>query len=417
MEGRGGLQLERGQRRFPPPSWAAEVEQQHRGEELGRSRQPARHQLHPVRVAAMGKSFAEKLPAFLRTYKTEKFIRVDVPRVGIFFRVCQFFAFLLVLAQLYLNDGWALSEVPGGISNAWDEPGTMMSSTNDVHAKRAATEYCSNASYSYSSEGYSYVAPQCEALLPAELTSKTSNTVFYTTAYIETVTRGWACSSATAAAQRTTCQSGGGVFYERLTGQCGCVTQRAVYPLAVEEMGLAFEHSYDTSEKVGFRGSSASSEGNPDDAMYSMVFFPNGSTTRFEAGEVVRLPLTEWIAAANITLKGRNDKVNPDPTGVLPPKRTTGLLIKVDIQYTNADRNSPTTSLGACPPHLTALGDTWQVHQCRPQLPPCRPRQAAGARGRDAARRGGHVDWHGRADHLGAVPHPPARHAAGLPFG
>ena len=43
----------------------------------------------------------EKLPKALRTYKTEKFIRVDVPRVGVFFRTCQFFAFLLVLAQLY----------------------------------------------------------------------------------------------------------------------------------------------------------------------------------------------------------------------------------------------------------------------------------------------------------------------------
>ena len=55
------------------------------------------------------------LPAFLRTYKTEKFIRVDVPRVGIFFRVCQLLAFGLVFLNLYINDGWALSEVPGGM--------------------------------------------------------------------------------------------------------------------------------------------------------------------------------------------------------------------------------------------------------------------------------------------------------------
>ena len=99
------------------------------------------------------------LPAFLSTYKSEKFIRVDVPRVGIFFRVCQLLAFGLVFLNLYVNDGWALSEVPGGICNAWDEPGSMLSSTADVFAKRAATDYCSNPAYSYSAEGYTYDTP------------------------------------------------------------------------------------------------------------------------------------------------------------------------------------------------------------------------------------------------------------------
>ena len=114
----------------------------------------------------------EALPAFLRTYRSEKYIKVDVPRVGVFYRVGQLMAFLLVLAQLYLNDAWALSETPGGISNAWDEPGAMLAATNDVNAA-ANTAYCSNLSYSYTSESYQFNAPQCEAMLPAELTAKT----------------------------------------------------------------------------------------------------------------------------------------------------------------------------------------------------------------------------------------------------
>ena len=81
--------------------------------------------LLPVSMVAR-KSFAEKLPSFLRTYKTEKFIRVDVPRVGIFFRVGQLLAFMMVLAQLYLNDGWAKGDAPGGISNVWTEPSGML---------------------------------------------------------------------------------------------------------------------------------------------------------------------------------------------------------------------------------------------------------------------------------------------------
>ena len=306
-----------------------------------------------------------KLPGPLRTYKTEKFIRVDVPRVGVFFRVCQFLAFLLVLAQLYINDGWALSEVPGGIYNAWDEAGTMLASTNDVVAKRAVTAYCSNASYSYSSEGYSYDAPVCEGLLPAEITAKTPASVFYTTAYLETVTRGWPCAAGDAAARQAGCEAGGGIHFTRIYGQCGCVTQRAVYPLAVEEMGLALEHAFDTTI-IGLSASSAErvEEGESDpNAMYSLVHFGNGTSQRFEAGQVVRLPLADWLRAANVTLWEKNENVSPDPTGAFPPMRTTGVNVKVSIVYTNADPQSRRAVPGKTQVHadisLSAEAGTW----------------------------------------------------------
>ena len=69
----------------------------------------------------MGKSFAERLPGFLRTYKTEKFIRVDVPRVGIFYRTCQLLALGLVFLQIYVDGAWAMSEVPGVIQTSATE--------------------------------------------------------------------------------------------------------------------------------------------------------------------------------------------------------------------------------------------------------------------------------------------------------
>jgi len=306
----------------------------------------------------MGKSFAEKLPMALRTYKTEKFIRVDVPRVGIFFRFWQLMAALLVLAQLYLDDGWALSEVPGGMVNAWDEPGTMLASTNDVVARRAAADYCSGSDYDYSKEDYQYTSPRCEALLPAEVGSKGVGSVFYTTAYIETHTKGWPCAATYAAERRTACEalSPPGAFFERLNGQCGCVQQRPIFVLAVEEMGLVFEHAFFTSAAVGLQGSSAT--------MYSEVFDTNGTILkRFTAGEVVRLPLTEWLSAANVSLNASNDLVLADDNGVHPRFRTTGINIKVNIEYTNADPNSKRAIPGKIDVHaniaLSAEQGTW----------------------------------------------------------
>ena len=282
----------------------------------------------------------------VRTYRTEKFIKVDVPRVGVFYRVGQLAALLLVFAQLYLNDGWALAETPGGISNAWDEPGMMLGATNDP-TRASRTHYCSNPSYSYASESYQFTTPQCEALLPAELTAKTSSSVFFTTAFLETVTQGWPCAKPNASDHTAACRAGGGQPWSRQSGQCGCVTQRAVYPLLVEEMFLAFEHSFDTSAAMGIRGSSAdrayaklTGQEQPtvdEDGLWSIVVFDNGTQVRFNPGQVLRLRLTEWLDAANTSLDSLNRAVSPDDGGAHPVLRTSGVNVKINIQYTNLD--------------------------------------------------------------------------------
>ena len=115
-------------------------------------------------------------------------------------------------------------------------------------------------------------------------------------------------------------------------------------------MTLAFEHSYDTSERMGFRGSSTRTTGTDD--MYSIIEFPNGTaeapyTKRVEAGQVVRLPLTDWFVAANMSrdydpigLDKLNTAVRQDLAGNHPRIRTSGIIVKVSIEYTNDD---PTT--------------------------------------------------------------------------
>lgn len=59
-------------------------------------------------------------------YKSEKYIKVDVPAVAVLYRVCQFICLAGALfGPLYFQDAWALTETPGGMINAWDSMGTM----------------------------------------------------------------------------------------------------------------------------------------------------------------------------------------------------------------------------------------------------------------------------------------------------
>ena len=71
---------------------------------------------------------ATKIPLH---YKSIKYIKVDVPIVAVFYRFMQLIALGVACLQLYMNDGWALAETPGGMANAWDESGSMLASTDD----------------------------------------------------------------------------------------------------------------------------------------------------------------------------------------------------------------------------------------------------------------------------------------------
>ena len=273
------------------------------------------------------------------TYKTPKFIKVDVPIVAIFHRTCQGMAFALALLQLYMNDGWAYAETPGGMANAWDESGTMLFSTDDPTLP-FRTPYCSNASLSYAYRTYVLERPECEALMPAELTDKKESSLFFATSFIETETFGWPCNSSSHAARAAQCSNNGSTPLRR-GWQCGCRQTRALYPLAVEEMEMAFEHAYATTNNFGWLGSSAdpnsgSVEG--EEGLYSNLKYGNGTEQRFAPGAVLSLSIREWLKAANISLDEINPSVPADPSGRRAPRRSTGVNVRVDISYTNADR-------------------------------------------------------------------------------
>lgn len=106
--------------------------------------------------------------------------------------------------------------------------------------------YCSNADFSYTSGNRDFTSPTCRTLMPIELSERSAlpPSVFFTTAFVETVTRGWPCSSDPNNTRSLACRAGGAQSFGRINGQCGCVSTQAVYPLGAEEMTMAFEHSF-----------------------------------------------------------------------------------------------------------------------------------------------------------------------------
>lgn len=302
-------------------------------------------------------SLATVLPL---TYRSNKYIRVDVPLVAVIHRSCQLVAVLIALAQLYFEDGWAVAEEPGGMANAWVETGNMLVATDDTTLS-ARTTYCSNPSYSYVEGIYAMAAPECRGMMTSELITKTTDSAFVTTAFSETVTIGWPCedvdatgsgayaaaTGASAEENEATCAASNGTLFNRSNGQCGCQDTRAYYPLAVEQLSMSLEHAFDTSTAFGdWEGSSVEAAGGS--GLETFVVFKNGTTRKFNAGEVMAMPLSAWFNIAGVDLDAKNQAVRRDDRGNLPPMRTTGVNVRVDILYSNVDRATkrPATSEG-----------------------------------------------------------------------
>jgi hypothetical protein len=275
-------------------------------------------------------------------------------QVAILFRVCQVIALVISLMPLYLQDAWALTETPGGTVNAWEVAGQMIVDTGEP-GLIAQTEYCSNAKMTYVKGAREFPTPECRALLPVEIAERRAvpPSVFYTTAYTETVTVGWPCANDANRTRQAECKAGGGASFGRGNGQCGCVTTSAVYPLAVERMNLAFEHSFSVPDSklaavTNWLGSSANKDGSAggagaggaaaeEEGLWSDVSLGNGSTLRFDAGVPIELSVEQWLRSANVSLGDANHAVHPDAVGNLAPQRTTGVTIRVDIVYSNVD--------------------------------------------------------------------------------
>lgn len=263
----------------------------------------------------------------LLTFRLEKTVTIQVWQVGLVFRLMQIAVVVYIACMLHFANSWAYNETPMGSVNAWNEQGGFLEHAN--LADYSSLPYCANASLSYGYDA-SFVmdSPACEASNPYEVTSKEPGQLIFTTAYIEVREVGWDCGdAATDTAQRAACTTRGGAVSLRASSQCVCLSDRAVYPVGVDRMVLAFEHAMAAATSDSrFYDLAASSNTVPDPdqgklGINSHIVFANGTVKNVSSGVAIRMPLEAWIVAAttedsstvrNVTLGGYN---------VCPPRR------------------------------------------------------------------------------------------------
>jgi len=184
-------------------------------------------------------------------YRTSRQVRVDIWQVGLTYRILQLAVIAYVLWDLIVSNSYVVSEVPSGTVNAWCDTGRA--SFAALLAARNATSfaYCSSPDHDfmYSAE-WSYVQPACRPLQPDEIVTKGVGSVHFTTNIIETIEYGWPCDDADAdATKRGKCEEGGGSV-EQSGNQCICALSTTFYPKGIEDLKLAFEHEYRSTDKL-----------------------------------------------------------------------------------------------------------------------------------------------------------------------
>ena len=288
---------------------------------------------------------------------------------GIVHRLCQLGAALYVIANMYYGNGWAMATVPMGSVNAWADVGgyTRAAQTADY----SSLAYCSNPDYAYTYDdewqyGTKEVPPICNSPNRYTVTEKSVDSVFFTTAYIESAEYGFPCSGVDPLVACTTKLGATATLEQFANGQCVCTgPSRTYYPLHVESMELAFEHFFHTPEEILVDGASLKGESgnrNADPPLHTTLVGANGTRWEWEAGRAITLPLSTLLLAAHhqicnagsvadlrdgeedgacrtgISLDEKNVDVQPDMDDAsrYPAFRTSGVSLSLEISYTNA---------------------------------------------------------------------------------
>ena len=146
------------------------------------------------------------------------------------------------------------------------------------------------------------------------------------------VCAGWACSSGSAASKASSCTVGGGQISTLFGTQCLCTTKKTTYPVGTEDMYVAFDHRFSTTERMNFlAGSSAQAADALTTTTIKSVSDPD---IEFAPGSSVRFRLNDWLKAGGVSLDDLNVHVAPDSIdGVHQPfYRTTGAVVNVEVE-------------------------------------------------------------------------------------
>mmetsp|Transcript_3110 Transcript_3110/g.10308 ORF Transcript_3110/g.10308 Transcript_3110/m.10308 type:complete len:253 (-) Transcript_3110:1092-1850(-) len=227
-------------------------------------------------------------------YRTARHVRVDIWQVGLTNRILQTGIMIAFIATVIASNSWAASERPLGVVNAWEDGGRYGFAPT-LNRSSEYYSYCASPDHNYSySSNFEYISPECRTLQPEEIVTKGIGSISFTTSIIETYEYSWECGNQSAATRAKEASCGGAVVDRTNAGrQCSCATSQTYYVKGVEELQVAFEHSYFTSgsSRIDLSGvsnhkSCADTQGDKTCAKHPLstaITYPNGTERTFQA--------------------------------------------------------------------------------------------------------------------------------------
>lgn len=257
-------------------------------------------------LSAFGESLGlttlnDKLKPYFK-YRTPKYILVEVPLVGIIHRLCQIGALIYVVFTMVTKSTWAKATVPLGSTNPWIEDGGYAKIGQTSASYSTAFEYCSNATFAYDyGGGWLYgtkeVPPICTSPNRHTISQKTSDSVFVTTAFIESIEEGFACTDDDT--DKTKCTTGA-TLVKYTNGQCMCTSETKTYfPLAAEEMAVSFQHFYSTPTLLADNQiSGGSDKADAEHPLRTTFIMANGTELKWDPPAKIEIALRDLLLGA-----------------------------------------------------------------------------------------------------------------------
>ena len=305
------------------------------------------HGVHMDVICTRLKGLNNLLVPYFR-YRTPKYILVEVPIVGIIHRLGQIGALIYVVTTMVIGSTWAVASVPLGSTNPWVETGGYAGLANTTLDYSTAKKYCSNPANAYDyGGGWLYgtedVPPLCNSPSPFTITEKTTESVFFTTAFIESSEKGFRCelpagTPASKANDLSICAGwkADSTLFSRANGQCVCTTPpKTFYPLGIEEMEVSFAHFYNTPTLKTGQISGGSVDDGAEHPLETKLLKADGSTAVWKPPSIITISLRELLSSAHHASCGK-DSVADGRDGKLDGKCAMGIVLdepNVDVEH------------------------------------------------------------------------------------
>lgn len=313
-----------------------------------------------VYVPGQGFFDANIAPYFF--YTTPKRIKIRYASIGmthlgltIFLAI--YYVNLIVESGQYLKKVAVTSRVnPFAITSTHPTRSCSASSTCTAELQRlVAGSYCNTPSHKFDySADFVYRAapgspngPQCRVIEKDEVSSKRANYISFSSVFTETHKFAWPLAdntSATYNAAMSQCDVAACVPDSVHPTQCTCTSTTSVFPAAIEDYSVQFDHNYDVNQLGSLSWTGSSTIANPT-APYlptdTFITFPNGTVSMYRAGQTIQLTVREIVAMAGKTLDDDNSNATAEAggTGRYPKFRHTGMSITFNLDYTNRGAN------------------------------------------------------------------------------